>query len=191
MGTVYLARQKNPDREVALKVIRAGYVSQKLLRRFELEAKVLGRLQDPGIAQIYEAGTFASSRGPVPYFAMELVRGEPLDEYCNRHQLGTRDRLQLLARVADAVEHAHQNGIVHRDLKPGNILVTLAGQPKILDFGVARATDADIQVTTIQTDIGQLIGTVPYMSPEQVTGDPTRSMCARMYMRWALCCTNC
>jgi tetratricopeptide (TPR) repeat protein/predicted Ser/Thr protein kinase len=173
MGTVYLARQDNPDREVALKLIRPGYASRKLLKRFDLEAQLLGRLQHPGIAQIYQAGTYESGRGPQPYFAMELVRGEPLDTYADAQALGTRARMELCARIADAVHHAHEKGIVHRDLKPSNILVTAEGQPKILDFGVARATDADVQVTTIQTDVGQIIGTIPYMSPEQIAGDPT------------------
>ena len=173
MGTVYLARQHNPDREVALKLIRPGYASRKVLRRFELEAQLLGRLQHPGIAQIYEAGTFETPAGPQPYFAMELVRGRPLDTYAEQHRLGTRARLELFAKVADAVHHAHTKGIIHRDLKPSNILVTADGDVKILDFGVARATDSDIKTTTIQTDVGQLIGTVPYMSPEQIAADPT------------------
>ena len=172
MGAVYLARQSNPDREVALKVIRAGYASRQLLRRFELEAQVLGRLHHKGIAHIYEAGTFDTPRGPRPYFAMECVRGQPLDVYANANKLTRRERMALVADIADAVHHAHVNGIVHRDQKPGNIIVTPDGQPKVLDFGVARATDSDIKTTTIQTDVGQLIGTVPYMSPEQVTGDP-------------------
>ncbi len=171
MGTVHRARQRNPDREVALKLIRAGAASEKLLRRFHLEAELLGRLQHPGIAQIYEAGTIEAGSVPQPYFAMELVRGVPLDQFADEQSLGTRDRLELFVRIADAVQHAHERGIIHRDLKPGNVLVTPDGQPKVLDFGVARATDSDVQVTTIQTDIGQLIGTVPYMSPEQVTGE--------------------
>ncbi len=194
MGTVYLAEQENPRREVALKVIRAGYLAPEMLRRFELESQVLGRLQHPGIAQIYEAGVFASptrERGdapPTPFFAMEFIRGVPLTEYADSKRLGTRQRLELIAKVCDAVYHAHQKGVIHRDLKPGNILVTeldspsgrstqhaapsTSAQPKILDFGIARATDSDIQQTTMQTDVGQLIGTVPYMSPEQVGGDP-------------------
>ncbi len=172
MGVVYIAEQDHPRREVALKVIRPGVATEGLLRRFEHEAQILGRLQHPGIAQIHGAGTADTGQGPQPYFAMELVKGEPLTRYADANKLGTRDRLELLAKVCDAVQHAHQKGIIHRDLKPGNILVTAEGQPKILDFGVARATDADIQTTTLRTDVGQLIGTVPYMSPEQVAGDP-------------------
>ena len=173
MGAVFLAEQDKPTRLVALKIIRPGVASAKLLRRFEHEAQVLGRLQHPGIAQIYEAGSADTGEGAQPYFVMEYVRGRSLLEYAQASQLGTRQRLELLAKICDAVQHAHQKGIIHRDLKPGNILVTEEGQPKILDFGVARATDADIQVTTIQTDVGQLVGTIPYMSPEQAGGDVT------------------
>ena len=172
MGAVYEATQESPRRSVALKVIR-GTLSAQLLRRFEHESQVLGRLQHPGIAQVYEAGSVTDDRGEVvPFFAMELIKGVPLTEYAAQKNLGTRERLELVARICDAVYHAHQKGVIHRDLKPGNILVDESGQPKILDFGVARATDSDIQQTTMQTDIGQLIGTVPYMSPEQVSGDP-------------------
>jgi serine/threonine protein kinase len=172
MGAVYLAEQDKPRRTVALKLIRAGVASDALRRRFELEAEVLGRLRHPSIAQVYEAGIADTPSGKQPYFAMELVEGEPLDDYAYKNGLGTRARLELMSKIADAVHHAHQQGVIHRDLKPGNILVTADGQPKVLDFGVARATDADIQTTTLQTDIGQLIGTVPYMSPEQAAGDP-------------------
>jgi len=171
MGTVYRAEQENPRRVVALKVIRAGFPSAEARRRFELESQILGRLEDPGIAQVYQAGTADTPRGPQPYFAMELVRGRTLTAYAADAGLGLREKLGLVARICDAVQHAHQKGIIHRDLKPGNILVTESGQPKILDFGVARATDSDIQAT-LQTDIGQVIGTVPYMSPEQVRADP-------------------
>ncbi|MBL4698917.1 MAG: serine/threonine protein kinase [Phycisphaerales bacterium] len=172
MGTVYEAEQDSPRRKVALKVIKAGVVSKNLLLRFEIEAQILGKLDHPGIATIFEAGTFDEGQGKQPFFAMEFVQGELLTEYADKHKLGTRDRLGLLAKIADAVQHAHQKGVIHRDLKPGNILVTDEGQIKILDFGVARATDADIQTVTMQTDIGQLIGTIPYMSPEQVSGNP-------------------
>lgn len=173
MGTVYAAQQDNPKRAVALKVIRAGCLSPELLRRFTQESQVLARLHHQGIAQVYEAGMAADERGQdLPFFAMEFIEGLPLTEYAKKKSLGTRERLELIARVSDAVDHAHQKGVIHRDLKPGNILVDESGQPKILDFGIARATDSDIQQTTLRTDIGQLVGTIPYMSPEQVSGDP-------------------
>jgi len=173
MGTVYAAEQENPKRAVALKVIRTNSLSPELLRRFTHESQVLGRLQHPGIAQIYEAGIAKNELGhDVPFFAMEFIQGLPLTDYAAKNHLGTRDRLELLAKISDAVDHAHQKGVIHRDLKPGNILVDDSGQPKILDFGIARATDSDIQQTTLHTDVGQLVGTIPYMSPEQVSGDP-------------------
>ena len=171
MGAVYEAEQDQPRRTVALKVIKPGLASPELLRRFEQESQALGRLQHPGIAQIYEAGTADTGFGPQPYFAMEFIRGRSLKEYADEHQLTTRARLEMVAKVADAVHHAHQRGLIHRDLKPGNILVDETGQPKILDFGVARVTDSDAQAT-MQTDVGQLVGTLAYMSPEQVLADP-------------------
>jgi len=171
MGTVYQAEQQNPHRIVALKVIKLGVSSDQLLRRFEQEAQALGRLQHPGIAQIYEAGTADTGLGRQPYFAMEFIQGRPLMEYATVRRLNARGRLELMARICDAVNHAHHRGIIHRDLKPGNILVDETGQPKILDFGVARVTDSDAQATR-QTDLGQLIGTLAYMSPEQVLADP-------------------
>jgi tetratricopeptide (TPR) repeat protein/tRNA A-37 threonylcarbamoyl transferase component Bud32 len=170
MGTVYRAEQENPHRMVALKVIRAAMMSRDVQRRFEREAEALGRLQHVGIAQIYQAGT-AGNGGGQPYFAMELIRGRPLRAYAAETALSTSGRLELMAKVCDAVHHAHQRGILHRDLKPGNILVDDSGQPKILDFGVARILDSDSQATR-QTDLGQLIGTLDYMSPEQLLGDP-------------------
>src|SRR5262245_53594340 len=171
MGAVYEAEQDQPRRTVALKVIKAGLASPELLRRFAQESQALGRLQHPGIAQIYDAGTADTGFGPTPYFAMEFIRGETLRDYADKHHLNTRQRLEIVAKVCDAVHHAHQRGLIHRDLKPGNILVDEAQQPKILDFGVARVTDSDAQAT-MQTDIGQLVGTLAYMSPEQVLADP-------------------
>lgn len=183
MGVVYVAQQDRPRRTVALKVIRPAMTSPAMLKRFEAEAEILGRLHHPGIAQIYEAGL---SEGR-PFLAMELVDGASLIEHAERRGLNTRERLELAARVCDAVQHAHQKGVIHRDLKPSNILVdggaastpavdtaaefSHVGQPKVLDFGVARATDSDMQVSTLRTTVGQLIGTLPYMSPEQVAGD--------------------
>jgi non-specific serine/threonine protein kinase/serine/threonine-protein kinase len=172
MGTVYEAVQDHPHRLVALKVLQHAAASRQAMKRFHHEAEILGRLRHANIAQIYEAGTFDEGEGAQPYFAMELIKGRPLIEYCEAQALDTRLRLGLFGKVCDAVQYAHHRGVIHRDLKPDNILVDEAGEPKILDFGIARATDSDLLVTTVHTDIGQLIGTVPYMSPEQVTGDP-------------------
>jgi WD40 repeat protein/predicted Ser/Thr protein kinase len=169
MGAVYEAEQDNPRRNVALKVIRAGLASQALLQRFAREAEILGRLHDPGIAQVYEAGV---AEGGQHYFAMELIAGVPLDRYAREQALDARGRLQLVARVCDAVQHAHERGIIHRDLKPANILVESSGRPKVLDFGVARAADLGLTAGGGRTEAGQLIGTLNYMSPEQASGDP-------------------
>jgi WD40 repeat protein len=169
MGVVYEAEQDNPRRTVALKLIRPGLVAPALVARFTHEAQILGRLHHPGIAQVHEAGLTADGQ---PYFALELIHGMPLDRYVRSHGLDVPARLELLAKVCDAVQHAHDKGVIHRDLKPGNILVDEAGQPKVLDFGVARATDADLQTATGRTEIGQLLGTLGYMSPEQIAADP-------------------
>jgi WD40 repeat protein/predicted Ser/Thr protein kinase len=169
MGAVYEAEQDGPHRRVALKVIRPGLLAAALLKRFAQEVEILGRLHHPGIAQIYEAGVAADGQ---PFFAMEFIRGLPLDEYARGQGLDVAARVGLLARVCDAVQHAHDQGVIHRDLKPANILVDETGQPKVLDFGVARATDADLVSGTALTRTGQLLGTPHYMSPEQVTPDP-------------------
>jgi len=171
MGVVYEAEQAEPRRTVALKLIKPGLASPETLHRFRQESQALGRLQHPGIAQVYEAGTADSPAGPQPYFAMEFIRGESLRSYPERHRLSVPGRLELMARICDAVDHAHRRGLIHRDLKPSNILVDETGQPKILDFGVARLTDSDVQRTQ-HTDLGQLVGTLAYMSPEQVLADP-------------------
>jgi len=174
MGTVYEATQENPNRRIALKVLPIGLTTATLRQRLRREAQVLGQLQHPGIAQIYEAGFIDSDSSHMPsqpFIAMELVKGKSLDEFVIDNKLALESRLELIARVCDALSHAHLRGIVHRDLKPSNILVEETGQPRILDFGVARVTDADIQNVTLQTEIGQLIGTLSYMSPEQTAGD--------------------
>jgi non-specific serine/threonine protein kinase/serine/threonine-protein kinase len=171
MGIVYEAEQDQPRRTVALKIIKLGIATPELLRRFEQESQALGRLQHPGIAQIYEAGTVDTGFGPQPYFAMEFIRGKSPRDYAESNRLSTRQRLEIMVKICHAVQHAHQRGLIHRDLKPGNILVDDNGQPKILDFGVARVTDSDTR-STQQTDIGQLIGTLAYMSPEQALADP-------------------
>ncbi|MEM8835458.1 MAG: serine/threonine-protein kinase [Planctomycetota bacterium] len=160
MGIVYLAEQPSPRRRIALKIIRAEIVTDAVRERFEHETRVLARLKHPNIASIYQAGTAQVDGQPCPFFAMEFVEGETLDAHARA--LDVRERVELVARVCDAVEHAHQRGVVHRDLKPANILVEADGQPKVLDFGVARALDADAGTA------GELAGTVPYMAPEQL-----------------------
>ena len=173
MGVVYEAEQDHPRRTVALKVIKSALAGPELLRRFARESEALGRLQHPGIARIYEADAAETHVGPQPYLVMELIRGLPLLAYANTERLNLRQRLELMIKVCEAVDHAHQRGIIHRDLKPGNILVDETGQPKILDFGVARITDSDATATR-QTSLGELVGTLAYMSPEQTLADPSQ-----------------
>lgn len=170
MGIVLRARQEQPNRDVAIKVIRPEAISENALRRFELESEVLGRLAHPGIAQIFDAATVEVGSRRHPYFVMEMIEGAPLTDYAEEGRVGRGERIQLMIQVCEAVHHAHQQGVIHRDLKPSNIIVREDGQPKVLDFGVARVTDSDLQVTTVNTDVGQVIGTMPYMSPEQVRG---------------------
>ncbi len=175
MGTVYLAEQASPRRDVALKVMRTGLASRSALRRFEYESEILARLRHPHIAHVHEAGIHDDpvSGGTVPYFVMEYIpEARTITKYVAQERLTIRDRLELFTQVCEAVHHGHQKGIIHRDLKPGNILVDGTGHVKIIDFGVARSTDSDIAMTTLQTDVGQIIGTVQYMSPEQCEADP-------------------
>lgn len=170
MGVVYEARQDNPERSVALKVLASGG-NKKQLQRFHLEAQTLARLQHVGIAQIHAVGTDDFGSGELPYFAMELIHGEDLFTWA-RAEGRTRDEvLRVFAIVCDAVHHAHACGVVHRDLKPDNVIVDAAGKPKVLDFGVARSIDADIRLTTMDSQATRLVGTVAYMSPEQACGD--------------------
>jgi len=171
MGIVYEARQDSPRRTVALKVIRPGLLAPGLLKRFTQEAAALARLQHPGIAQVFDAGVIEEGGSRRPFISMELVEGLPLTQAAR--QLPVRDRLHLFVKVCEAVEHAHRRAVIHRDLKPGNILVTSEGSPKVLDFGVARLTDSEAHLTTMSTSVGQIIGTLAYMSPEQAAGDPT------------------
>ena len=167
MGVVYAAQQDRPRRTVAIKVLRRGFRHPDTLKRFEREADVLAQLQHPGIAHV-----FAFHRGDrhVPaHLVMELVSGPPITEYVRAHGLNPAARIDLMIAVCEAVQHAHERGIVHRDLKPANVLVSETGQPKVLDFGIARATGRDFH-SSIQTAHGQLIGTLVYMSPERLSG---------------------
>jgi eukaryotic-like serine/threonine-protein kinase len=169
MGTVYEAEQDDPRRTVALKVMRPGFDSTDHRKRFTQEAHILGRRHHVGIAQVYEAG--ATEVGHL-YSAMEFIHGLPLNEHVRRHAPDARAHLELIVRVCDAVQHAHEQGVIHRDLKPANILVDESGQPKLVDFGVAHATGAGFLGSSAHTRTGKLIGTLGYMSPEQVAGDP-------------------
>jgi serine/threonine protein kinase/Tfp pilus assembly protein PilF len=168
MGTVYLAEQQEPvKRLVALKVIRHGMDSRQVVARFEAERQALALMDHPNIARVYDAGTTRAGR---PYVVMELVRGVPITRYCDEHRLTPRQRLELFVPVCTAVQHAHQKGVIHRDLKPSNILVTIHDGkpvPKIIDFGVAKATGPKLTQRTLFTEVGSLIGTPEYMSPEQ------------------------
>jgi WD40 repeat protein/serine/threonine protein kinase len=169
MGTVYEAEQDEPRRTIALKIMRLGLDSPEHRKRFAQEARILGRLNHPGIAQVFDVGTTQDGR---LYFAMEFICGLPLGEHVRLRGSTVPARLELLARLCEAVQYAHEQGVIHRDLKPANILVDETGQPKVLDFGVAHGTGAWLLDTTAHTRTGQMIGTLSYMSPEQVAGDP-------------------
>lgn len=172
MGKVYEGLQQKPKRSVAVKVIRPGFVSHDICRRFDNETEILGRLRHPYIAQIYSAGICSIVGAEVPYFVMEYVADAlPITAYVKQHSLSTRLRLGLFRKVCEAVAHGHEKGVIHRDLKPSNILIEPSGFPKVIDFGIARCVDATPQQMTALTDIGHLIGTVQYMSPEQFSGD--------------------
>ena len=189
MGIVYEAEQQHPKRLVALKVIKGGrFVDDQHVKLFEREAQALARLKHPGIAAIYESGRTPEGQH---FFAMELVRGETLKEYLEKANSSgpltppqLRERLAIFRKIADAVTYAHQRGVIHRDLKPANIIVLREFESsgsesgsqtpgiKILDFGLARITETDLAVATIGTELGAIQGTLPYMSPEQVRGNP-------------------
>lgn len=171
MGSVYLAEQDNPSRKVALKLMRLGGDDPEALQRFAREGAMLARLDHPGIAKVYAAGVAQTGLGKLPYFAMELVDGVTLMEHARGRGLDTPARLRLMVAICSAVQHAHQRGVVHRDLKPANILVDSSGQPRVLDFGIARMVD-DAEGGTRLTQAGELVGTLAYMSPEQLQGSP-------------------
>ena len=169
MGVVYEARQQSPRRSVAIKLLHPMHATPDRLRRFRRESELLGRLQHPGIAQIFEAGTYEAGRGMQPFFAMELVEGVDIRKHCEQHELDRCQRIELLARVADAVQYAHERSVIHRDLKPDNVLVSSDGLPRVLDFGIARASSQSATLSTIVTEEGQLVGTLAYMAPEQLS----------------------
>ena len=168
MGEVWLAEQKEPVRRaVALKLIKAGMDTREVVTRFESERQALALMDHPAIAKVFDAGSTPQGR---PYFVMEYVNGVPITHYCDKHKLSMRQRLELFMAVCDGVQHAHQKAILHRDLKPSNILVSeVDGKPapRIIDFGVAKATAQKLTADTMYTRVGAIIGTPGYMSPEQ------------------------
>jgi serine/threonine protein kinase len=167
-GVVYMAEQQEPVvRKVALKIIKLGMDTREVVARFEAERQALAMMDHPNIARVLDGGATDSGR---PYFVMELVRGVAITEYCEKNDLGTRDRLELFLQVCHAVQHAHQKGVIHRDLKPSNVMVTLhdgQAMPKVIDFGVAKAMHVRLTEKTLFTRYEQFIGTPAYMSPEQ------------------------
>jgi WD40 repeat protein/serine/threonine protein kinase len=167
-GVVYVAEQTEPvRRRVALKVIKLGMDTRQVVARFEAERQALAMMDHPNIAKVLDAGTTTTGR---PYFVMELVRGVKITDYCDQAQLGTRERLDLFIKVCQAIQHAHQKGIIHRDIKPSNILVTMHDGlpvPKVIDFGIAKATEGRLTDNTVYTQLHQFMGTPAYMSPEQ------------------------
>src|SRR4051794_12676221 len=167
-GVVFMAEQERPvRRRVALKVIKPGMDTRQVIARFEAERQALALMDHPNIAHVLEAGTTESGR---PYFVMELVRGIPITDYCDREKLPIPQRLELFVLVCQAVQHAHQKGIIHRDIKPSNVMVTLhdgTPMPKVIDFGIAKAMGQQLTDKTLYTGFAQLVGTPLYMSPEQ------------------------
>jgi len=173
MGTVYEAMQENPRRSVAVKVLKRIMADDSSIHRLEYEAQILARLRHPGIAQIYEAGSYTIDNETLPYFAMEYIpNARSVTEYARERNLSTKQRLDLFLQVCDAVHHGHQRGIVHRDLKPSNILVESHGRVRIIDFGIAHAADAESAQPDTESDFGKIIGSLSYMSPEQFEYDP-------------------
>src|SRR6476660_3568452 len=167
MGVVWMAEQTRPvQRKVALKVIKPGLDSRQVIARFEAERQALALMDHVNIARVLDAGTTESGR---PYFVMELIHGVPITTYCDDNQLTPRERLELFVPVCQAIQHAHQQGVVHRDVKPSNVMVTLYDGkpvPKVIDFGVAKATEQKLTERTLFTQYGTMVGTLEYMSPE-------------------------
>lgn len=170
MGIVYEGEQQTPRRRVAVKVVRGGqYVDEARVRLFRREVQTLGRLKHPAIAAVYDAGRTEDGQH---FFTMELVQGKQLNEYVRETEMPRNDRLRLFTKICDAIYYAHQRGVIHRDIKPSNIIVDAEGNPKILDFGLARITDPDTALTVSGTEVGKIMGTLPYMSPEEARGSP-------------------
>jgi eukaryotic-like serine/threonine-protein kinase len=185
MGEVWVAKQSEPvKRKVALKLIKPGMDSRAVLQRFEQERQALAMMDHPNIAKVLDAGLTPDGQ---PFFAMELVNGLPLNRFCDEARLTTKNRLELFVTICQAVQHAHQKGIVHRDLKPANILVTIIDGrpvPKVIDFGVAKATAGKLTDESMSTQFGAIVGTLEYMSPEQAGFSGEESIRGPTSTRW-------
>jgi eukaryotic-like serine/threonine-protein kinase len=170
MGILYLAEQREPVvRKVALKIIKEGMDTRQVVARFEAERQALAMMDHPNICKVLDGGVTETKR---PYFVMDLVQGLPITQFCDEAKLSTGGRLELFLEVCSAIQHAHQKGIIHRDIKPSNILVTLHGDkpvPKVIDFGIAKATQQPLTDKTLFTQFQHFIGTPAYMSPEQAS----------------------
>ena len=167
-GVVWMAEQRDPvARRIALKILKLGMDTKEVVARFDAERQALAMMEHPNIASVFDAGATETGR---PYFVMELVKGVPITQFCDERQLNTRARLALFKDVCAAVNHAHQKGIIHRDVKPSNVLVAVDGDqpvPKVIDFGIAKATQQRLTDQTLFTRFDQFVGTPVYMSPEQ------------------------
>ena len=192
MGTVWVAEQTKPvRRRVALKVIKAGMDSQLILQRFEAERQALALMNHRNIATVLDAGT---SETGLPYFVMELVKGVPITKYCDDRKASILERLKLFVAVCHAIQHAHQKGVLHRDIKPANVLVSTEEDepvPKVIDFGVAKALHKRLTERPMYTEVGQLVGTLEYMSPEQADHAPGTSTPEPTSTPWECCSTCC
>ncbi|MBX3359821.1 MAG: tetratricopeptide repeat protein [Phycisphaeraceae bacterium] len=170
---IYLAAQENPERQVVVKLLRSPLPVPEVTERFRIEASALGRIEHPNVARIYEAGVHRSGLGaPIAYIAMEYVEGVPITQHARESALSREAIVRLMIKVAHAVHAAHQRAVIHRDLKPANVLVDQSGEPRVLDFGIARITSPDREAPTALTHAGSLLGTPGYMPPEQVSGRP-------------------
>ena len=189
---VYMAAQTHPvERKVALKLIKPGLDTRQVVSRFDAERHALALMDHPNIAKVFDAGSIESGQ---PYFVMELVHGVPITEYCDSHRLTPRERLELFIPVCRAVQHAHQKGVIHRDLKPSNVMVAQYDAkpvPKVIDFGVAKATGPRLTEETLYTGFGTVVGTLEYMSPEQAAQISWMSTRAATSTAWGCCCTSC
>jgi serine/threonine protein kinase len=188
MGTVYMAEQTHPVRRtVAIKLIKDGMDGRQVLARFAAERQALALMDHPNIAKVFDAGATEQGRH---YFVMELVKGIPITRFCDERRLTLRERLELAVPVCQAVQHAHQKGIIHRDLKPSNVLIALYDGkpvPKVIDFGVAKATGARLTDQTLYTEFGSVVGTLEYMSRSSTSSTSTP---AATSTAWACCCTS-